>query len=173
VHRRRAGWSSNRSRSSWATCSGLHRFTQQVHHHSPQFGIDHHASGTRPCDAFGRGPVRTAGQTTAVIDVAPKLPADRRRGTTQLARDLAHGALLPPQVGDHHPLVQRQIPRVPLRRRQDAHGRIVHRLAGRVSDRAPESPACLGPAIDPDDPAGLAIAHSFRDQPNEPILFLR
>jgi hypothetical protein len=53
--------------------------TQQVHHHSPQFGIDHHASGTRPCDAFGRGPVRTAGQTTAVIDVAPKLPADRRR----------------------------------------------------------------------------------------------
>ena len=62
---------------------------------------------------------------------------------------------------------------MPLRRRQDAHRRIVHRLARRVSDRSPESPACPGPAIDPDDPARLAIAHSLRDQPNEPILFLR
>jgi len=147
---------------------------QQVHHHRPQLGIDHHAPRTRPRDPFGRGPVRTAGQITAMnIGVASKLPAARGRGTTQLTRDLAHRALLPPQVGDHHPLVQRQVPGMPLRRRRDVHGRIVHRLTRRVTDRAPESPPCPGPAIDPDQATRLPIAHPVRDQPNEPVLLLR
>ena len=104
--------SANRSRSSCATCSGLHRLPSRSTTTARSSASTITPSGTRPCDAFGRGLVRTAGQVTAVIvDVAPELPADRGRGTTQLPRDARAGALLPPQVGDHHPLVQRQIAR--------------------------------------------------------------
>ena len=53
------------------------------------------------------------------------------------------------------------------------HRRIVHRLTRRVTDRAPESPPCPGPAIDPDQATRLPIAHPVRDQPNEPVLLLR
>jgi len=75
---------------------------QQVHHHGPQLGIDQHTARTRAREAFGRGPVGNAGQiAAAVIDAAPQLPAHRGRGTTQLARDLAHGAILALQIGDH------------------------------------------------------------------------
>jgi len=46
------------------------------------------------------------------------------------------------------------------------------RLTRRFADRATQPPARPGPAVDPDDPARLAIAHSLRDQPHQTILLV-
>ena len=62
---------------------------------------------------------------------------------------------------------------MPRPRRRDVHRRIVHRLTRSVRDRAPESPPCPGPAVDPDQATRLPVAHPVRDQPNKPILLLR
>ncbi len=78
-------------------------------------------------------------------------------------------AAIPVQIGDHDPLLQREVPhrRRPGLSSQGLHSEIVQPLAGPVDDRSPVPAARPGTPVHADDPTGLRVAHPLPDQTYE------
>src|SRR5665647_1406611 len=115
--------------------------------------------------------VRTV--SARLIQVPAQLPAHRRGRSADLHSDLTHAEPVSAQIGDHHPVRQRQVPRRTWWVRSRPHGWIVHQLAGSVQDGAPEPPTYPGLLVDPHQSGCLSVAHPLADQPDEPLTLLR
>ncbi len=170
VHSCLSASSGNLTRSSWATCSGLHFFARSAQDHRSELRVAHHAALSWARLSRGRDSLGRVGQIPLLaVAVASQLATDRRHRSTKLGGDGGDRTAVPVQIGDHDPLLKREVPhrRRPGSSSQGLHRGIVQPLAGPVDDRSPVPPARPGTPVHADDPTGLRVAHPLPDQTYE------
>ncbi len=176
VHSCLSASSGNLTRSSWATCSGLHFFVRSAETTAASFkSLTTRRSRGRACREVAIRWAALQQIPLLAVAVASQLATDRRHRPPELCGDGRERAAIPVQIGDRDPLRQREVPhrRRPGLSSQGLHRGIVQPLAGPVDDRSPVQPARPGTSVHADDPTGLRVGHPLLDQTYELLTLAR